>query len=37
MSIFKIMRRVSSQYANPQIFENIQFPFAGSHKPGITY
>jgi len=26
-----------SQYASSQNFENNQFSFASSHKPGITY
>ncbi len=37
MLVSKIMRTIGSQYANCQNFENIQFPFAGSHKLGITY
>jgi hypothetical protein len=38
MPVLKILRTAAgSQYADSQNFENSQFPFASSHKPGITY
>jgi hypothetical protein len=37
MPVLKILRTAGSQYADSQIFENSQIPFAIPHKPGITY
>jgi hypothetical protein len=37
MPVLNLLRTAGSQYADSQIFENSQFPFPDSHKPGITY
>jgi hypothetical protein len=37
MPVLKILKTTGSQYADSQNFENSQFPFASSHKPGMTY